>query len=189
MNENHQQLCPSPEWAEFLHTEVLPWLTERAEIGPELLEVGPGPGASTEWLRHRVSRLVAVEIDPAAADRLRARFAGTNVEVITADATDLPLEAASIDSAASFTMLHHVPTVALQDGLLAEVARVLRPGGTFIGNDSIPSDDLAAFHEGDTYNPIDPASFADRLLAAGFAEAVVEPRDWKGMAFIARTAS
>jgi ubiquinone/menaquinone biosynthesis C-methylase UbiE len=189
VNENHQRLCPSPEWAEFLHTQVLPWLTERADIGPELIEVGPGPGASTEWLRHRVRRLVAVELEPAAAKKLRTRFADTNVEVVTADATDLPFDAASFDSAASFTMLHHVPTAEQQDALLAEMARVLRPGGTLIGNDSIESEERRAFHEGDVYNPIDPADLADRLRAAGFAEVTVEPRDWKGVAFIARTSS
>jgi ubiquinone/menaquinone biosynthesis C-methylase UbiE len=189
VNENHRRLCPSPEWAEFLHTQVLPWLAERAEIGPELIEVGPGPGASTEWLRHRVRRLVAVELEPAAAGQLRTRFAATNVEVVTADGTDLPFDDASFDSAASFTMLHHVPTAELQDALLAEMARVLRPGGTLIGNDSIESDERRAFHEGDIYNPIDPVGFVYRLHAAGFAKVVVEPRDWKGVAFIAQTAS
>jgi ubiquinone/menaquinone biosynthesis C-methylase UbiE len=86
-------------------------------------------------------------------------------------------------------MLHHVPTAERQDALLAEMARVLRPGGTLIGNDSIENEERRAFHDGDIYNPIDPAGFADRLRAVGFAEVVVEPRDWKGMAFIARTAS
>jgi ubiquinone/menaquinone biosynthesis C-methylase UbiE len=189
VNENHQRLCPSPEWAEFLHTQVLPWLAERAEIGPELIEVGPGPGASTEWLRHRVRRLVVVELDPETADKLRGRFAGTNVEVVTADGTDLPFDAASFDSAASFTMLHHVPTAELQDALLGEMARVLRPGGTLIGNDSIENEERRAFHDGDIYNPIDPAELGGRLQAAGFDQVVVEPRDWKGVAFIARTAS
>jgi ubiquinone/menaquinone biosynthesis C-methylase UbiE len=189
VNENHRRLCPSPEWAEFLHTQVLPWLTERAEIGPELIEVGPGPGASTEWLRHRVRRLVAVELDADAADLLSKRFADSNVEVVTADGTDLPFDDASFDSAGSFTMLHHVPTAEMQDALLREMARVLRPGGTLIGNDSIESDDRRAFHEGDVYNPIDPAGLADRLHAAGFVKTVVEPRDWKGVAFIARVAS
>jgi ubiquinone/menaquinone biosynthesis C-methylase UbiE len=189
VNENHQRLCPSPEWAEFLHTQVLPWLAERAEIGPELLEVGPGPGASTEWLRHRVRRLVAVELDPKAADKLRSRFADTNVEVVTADGTDLPFDAASFDSAASLTMLHHVPTVELQDALLGEMARVLKPGGTLIGNDSIENEERRAFHDGDIYNPIDPAELSRRLQAAGFDKVVVEPRDWKGVAFIARIAS
>lgn len=54
-------------------------------------------------------------------------------------------------------MLHHVPTVALQNRLLAEVLRVLRPGGVLIGSDSLASNDLHLFHDGDTYNPVEPA--------------------------------
>jgi SAM-dependent methyltransferase len=186
VNDNHAQLCPSPEWAEFLHTEVLPWLVERAEIGPVMIEVGPGPGAGTEWLRHRVERLVVVEIEPEAAGRLLDRFADTNVEVVNADATSMSFADATFDSAGSFTMLHHVPTAELQDQLLAEVARVLRPGGVLIGSDSTPSDGLRDFHDGDTYHPIAPDGFADRLLAAGFAEATVEVREDISTFFIAR---
>jgi ubiquinone/menaquinone biosynthesis C-methylase UbiE len=186
VNDNHAKLCPSPEWAAFLHREVLPWLVDRADIGPVMLEVGPGPGASTEWLRHRVDRLVAVEIEPEAAQRLEERFANTNVEVINADATSLSFADASFDSAGSFTMLHHVPTAALQDQLLTEVARVLRPGGVLIGSDSSPSDALREFHDDDTYNPIDPGGFTARLRAAGFAEATVEVREYISTFFIAR---
>jgi SAM-dependent methyltransferase len=67
-------------------------------------------------------------------------------------------------------MLHHVPTRALRDKVLAEAFRVLRPGGTFLGSDSLPSDGLYQFHEGDTYNPVEPAAFLTRLQVAGFAE-------------------
>jgi ubiquinone/menaquinone biosynthesis C-methylase UbiE len=66
-------------------------------------------------------------------------------------------------------MLHHVPTRALQDKVLAEAFRVLRPGGAFLGSDSLPSDGLHQFHEGDTYNPVEPAAFLTRLQVAGFA--------------------
>src|SRR5262245_11658188 len=58
MNENHANLCPTPEWAEFMQSEILPWVTENVDLGEEMLEVGPGPGATTDWLRHRVKRLV-----------------------------------------------------------------------------------------------------------------------------------
>ena len=70
-------------------------------------------------------------------------------------------------------MLHHVPTAALRDRLFAEVARVLRPGGVFVAADSVASSELAAPHEGDTYNPIDPAALDRRLAAAGFGQVEV----------------
>jgi SAM-dependent methyltransferase len=173
MNENHARLCSSPEWAEALQTEVLPWLSAGIDLGPRMLEVGPGPGAATDWLRHRVRRLIAVENDQEAAGKLAARFAGTNVEVVHGDATALSLADASVDAAGCFTMLHHVPTVALQNKLLTEVLRVLRPGGALIGSDSLPGDRLHHFHEGDTYNPIEPAGLLVRLQTLGFAQITI----------------
>jgi SAM-dependent methyltransferase len=183
MNENHARVCPSPEWAEFLQTEVLPWVTGGVTLGAALIEVGPGPGAATDWLRHRVPRLVAVEQEEAAADRLRERFAGSNVEVVSGDATALGFDADSFDSAASFTMLHHVPTVALQNRLFAEVLRVLRPGGVLVGSDSLPSDRLHHFHEADTYNPVEPGTLFTRLQTIGYADITIRVN--AGLSFIA----
>ena len=168
MNENHQRLCPSEEWAAYLHDEVLPSLAAEVTLGGELLELGPGPGAATEWLRHRVERLVALELDPDAAERLRVRFAGTNVRVVTGDATDVDYPDGTFDVVVSCTMLHHVPTLPLQRALLGEALRVLKPGGVLLGSDSLASVDLHTFHEGDTYNPIDPAVLLTLLRALGF---------------------
>jgi ubiquinone/menaquinone biosynthesis C-methylase UbiE len=169
VNENHAKLMPGPEWAAHIQDEVLPQATAGVELGAELLELGPGPGAATDWLRHRVSRLTAVEHEEEAVARLAERFAGTNVEVVCGDAAALEFSDASFDTVATCTMLHHVPTRALQDRVLAEAFRVLRPGGVFLGSDSLPSDALHQFHEGDTYNPIEPAAFLTRLQTAGFA--------------------
>jgi ubiquinone/menaquinone biosynthesis C-methylase UbiE len=177
MNENHARLCPSPEWAQHLHNDVLPAVTTGVALGDQLLELGPGPGAATEWLRARVRRVVAVERDGPAADALARRFVDTNVEVVHGDATTLEFPDASFDSAASFTMLHHVPTRVLQTRLLSEVLRVLRPGGALIGYDSLHSDELHHFHEGDTYNPIDPAALLTILLALGFRDVTITV-DW-----------
>jgi SAM-dependent methyltransferase len=168
MNENHERLCPSPEWAAYLQDEVLPWLTEQGDLGKEMLEIGPGPGASTDWLRNRVKRLVAFEIDEEAALRLSKRYTGSNVEVAVGSGADLPYEADSFDSVGTFTMLHHVPTLALQRSIVAEAQRVLRPGGVLIGSDSLASTGLHEFHADDTYNPIDPASLLVLLQALGF---------------------
>jgi SAM-dependent methyltransferase len=168
MNSNHDKVCPSPEWAEHLHTDVLPRVTAGVDLGTEMLELGPGPGAATDWLRRRVTRLHVLELDPDAAEELATKFADSNVEVHVGDATALPWPAESFDAVGSFTMLHHVPTNRLQDRILAEAHRVLRPGGALIGSDSAASNELHRFHEGDDYNPIEPASFLTRLLTLGF---------------------
>jgi len=168
VNENHTQLCPSPGWAAHIQEEVLPSLTSLAPLGEEMLELGPGPGAATEWLRHRVRRLVAVESDTVAAEKLERRFSTSNVEVVVGDATNLNFSDESFDSVGTFTMLHHVPTAQLQQRVLLEAYRVLRPGGTLLGSDSLASNNLHHFHAEDTYNPVYPASLLVRLQAVGF---------------------
>jgi SAM-dependent methyltransferase len=169
MNENHAALCASPEWAEQLESEVLAPLVAAVDLGDEMLELGPGPGAATRWLRHRVRRLVALELDATAAARLADEFAGSNVTIEVGDCASAPFPDASFDAVGAFTMLHHLPTQEQQFATLAEVFRLLRPGGVFIGADSLASQELHAFHEGDTYNPIDPARLLVFLQAAGFA--------------------
>jgi len=173
MNENHARLCPSPEWAQHIQNEILPALTRDVDLGSRMLEIGPGPGAATGWLAGKVEKLTAVEVDAEAARALADRYAGTNVEVVTGSAAELGYPAASFDSAGCFTMLHHVPTAALQNAILAEVLRVLRPGGVFIGSDSLASNDLHHFHAGDTYNPVEPAALLTRLQTIGFSPVTV----------------
>ena len=56
--------------------------------------------------------------------------------VLCDSATAMSLPGAAFDRAVSFALLHRVPSLALQDLLLAEVARVLRPGGIFGRTDS-----------------------------------------------------
>ena len=177
MNENHAKLCPSPEWAAHLHNEVLPWFAHLADLGEHMLEIGPGPGAATEWLRHRVRRLTVLEIDPDAGARLAETYAGGNVRVVVGDATQASWPDETFDSVGSFTMLHHVPTLALQNKILAEAFRLLKPGGVLIASDSVASNDLHHFHVGDTYNPIDPASALSRLQTVGFDKITIAV-DW-----------
>jgi SAM-dependent methyltransferase len=173
MNENHAKLCPSPQWAAWLQGEILPALTAGVDLGAEMLEVGPGPGAATDWLRHKVKRLVTLERDEQAAAKLVASYGQHGVEVRTGDATAMSFADGSFDSAAMFTMLHHVPTAALQNRLLAEVLRVLRPGGVLIGSDSLPGNDLHHFHVDDDYNPVEPAAFLTRLQTIGFGKITI----------------
>jgi SAM-dependent methyltransferase len=178
MNQQHLEICASDEWREMVQTVIMPWALGEVSLGDDVLEVGPGPGMTTDALRLSVAQLTAVELDEGLAAQLRSRLAGTNVEVVQADATDMPFETDRFTGAVSFTMLHHVPSVALQDQLFAEVARVLRSGGVFVASDSIASEDLAAFHDDDVYNPIDPDTLDARFTAAGFASVEVRANEF-----------
>lgn len=134
MNVIHRRYCRSGHWRHHLE-RLLPWATADIPLaGARVLEIGSGPGQTTDWLLPRCGSLSAVEIDTADAEALAARLPA--VEVHGADATHLPFDSASFDVVVSFTMLHHVPTRSLQDQMLAEAARVLRPAGWLAGSDS-----------------------------------------------------
>ncbi len=174
VNEEHLAICSSPEWARLVEDELLPWVLDGYDLGDDLLEVGPGPGLTTDVLRRHAARVTAVELDSDLAAQLAARLAGTNVEVVTADATRLPFPAASFSAAACLTMLHHIPSAALQDAALAELSRVLRAGGVLLGSDGLDTPARRSLHQDDIFVPVEPGSLADRLRWAGFSNAQVE---------------
>jgi len=187
MNILHRRYCRSDNWRQAVQHGMLPWVLGDIDLGANVLEIGPGPGVTTDWLRERVPALTCIEIDRKLAGALKARLDGTNVTVVEGDATAMPFPDKSFDSAVCFTMLHHVPSRELQDRLLAETARVLKPGALFTGSDSTPSFRFRLFHVFDTCVPADPETFAARLEAAGFADAqIVRQPQYNTFKFSAR---
>src|SRR5215472_11802810 len=174
MNLLHSWLCSSAGWRRKVEEEVIPWTLEDLELRGDVLELGPGYGATTDVLARRVDRLTCVEMDRRLAEGLRRRTKAGNVTILCEDATAMSLPEDSFDAAVCFTMLHHVPSPALQDRLLAEVARVLRPGGVFAGTDSKESRFFRFLHLFDTLTVVNPETFAARLTAAGFEDAQVD---------------
>src|SRR5438067_10781825 len=169
MNWFHRQVCGSARWRRRLESELLPWALQGVQLGDDVLEVGPGPGVTTDLLRGRTQRLTALEVDAAAAAALAKRLHDSGVRVVHGDGAAMPFADGSFSGVVSLTMLHHVPTAALQDRLLAEARRVLRPGGIFAGFDGVGSFLFRLIHLGDTYNPVDPDKLGRRLEAVGFA--------------------
>ncbi|HLJ16984.1 MAG TPA: class I SAM-dependent methyltransferase [Bryobacteraceae bacterium] len=174
MNFAHHWLCSSSRWKQTVKTYVLPWALEGLDLGSNVLEIGPGYGATTDLLRNRVAHLTCVEPDAGLAENLRHHTRGQNVTILCEDATAMSLPDAAFDGAVCFTMLHHVPSAALQGRLLAEVARVLRPGGIFAGTDSRYSFSFRVLHLFDTMLVVNPSTFPARLKAAGFEDIQVD---------------
>ncbi len=167
MNIVHRWYCKSDMWAKQL-TRGMTYATRDLDLGDNLLEIGPGPGVGTDWFKERVAHVTAVEIDHKLARALSQRMEGTNVTVAEGDATAMDFADDTFTSAASFTMLHHVPSPELQDKLLAEAYRVLAPGAPFFGSDSVPNLLWNIAHVFDTRVPVNPETFGGRLEAAGF---------------------
>jgi ubiquinone/menaquinone biosynthesis C-methylase UbiE len=167
VNRLHRWLCRSDRWRSTI-AQRLPWVIGDMDLGSNVLEIGPGPGLTTDLLRSFVPRLTALEIDASLAGSLRSRLKDSNVQVIEGDATEMPFGDSEFSAVISFTMLHHVPSQELQNKLLAEVLRVLKPGGFFVGSDSLQSWFMRIIHIGDTLVPVRPDTFGGRLKSAGF---------------------
>jgi len=188
MNESHLHFLSSPEWSRMLESDLFPWVDAMGDLGDNVLEIGPGPGLTTDILRRRVSRLTAVEVDEVLALALGDRMTGLNVEVVCADATAAGLDSDAFSTATCFSMLHHMPSPARQDDLFAEIHRVLRPGGMFVGCDSLDLAPIRSGHVDDVFVPVDPDTVAARLTGAGFADATIEVGDYQ-FRFAARKAA
>src|SRR5436305_7978154 len=90
MNWFHRQVCRSGRWRRRVEGELLPWALRGVELGDDVLEVGPGPGVTTDLLRGRTQRLTALEVDPAAAAALRERLNNSGVRVVEGDGAAMP---------------------------------------------------------------------------------------------------
>lgn len=176
MNWLHRRLCASRLWRTRVAGDLLPWVLSGVALGDDVLEIGPGPGAATELLISRVRHLTCAEIDRTFADRLARRFAAPNISVCCEDATRLSAPDGAFDTVLCLTMLHHVSPESRQDRVLAEAARVLRPGGRFVLLEYSTDLVMKALHVGDTFVPIDPRTIETRLLRAGLDDIAVDRR-------------
>ncbi|HET8636744.1 MAG TPA: class I SAM-dependent methyltransferase, partial [Acidobacteriaceae bacterium] len=157
-----------------MRLHVVPWALEGLDLGPNLLELGPGYGASTDLLLPRCESLTCVESDQRLARNLRTHAGSPNMAVLCGDAAALPIPDSAFNAAVCFMMLHHVTPAPRQDQLFAEAFRVLRPGGIFAGADSPASPLLTVLHLFEKVSMVDPHPLPRRLEAAGFEDVQVD---------------
>ena len=119
------------------------WSVFKANVGrhlpaePVIVDLGCGPGLYLRDLseRHQSSRLYGCDVTPAMIEHargLRYRGAPPTLTVQDVEKEPLPLDAAGVDLVSMTGVLH-----VLEDpfAVLAEVLRVLRPGGLFLLDD------------------------------------------------------
>lgn len=101
-----------------------------------VLDIATGGGHVARVFSPHVSKVIASDLTPEilghAESYLREQEL-TNIEMLVADAEDLPLPDSSVDIVTCRIAPHHFPH---PDRFISEVARVLRPGGRFILIDS-----------------------------------------------------
>ena len=133
---NHREFFDraAASWDALESADTVPRLREVlarvvVEEGMSVLDVGTGTGVLVPLLLERVGPsgwIVAVDISPRMLEAARAKGFPANVEFVEADAASTPLPAASFHLVVCNATFPHFPDKARA---LAEMARVLKPGG------------------------------------------------------------
>jgi SAM-dependent methyltransferase len=137
-----------------------------APAGARVMDLGSGEGGSVDQFRAAAPgcRWVGVDIADSVESRARTR---QDAEFVIFDGVHLPFDEASFDLVYCKQVLEHVAHPA---PLIAEVARVLRPGGVFAGSTS----QLKAFHSRSRFN-YTPFGLAEVMREAGLAVEEMRP--------------
>ncbi|WP_460829464.1 class I SAM-dependent methyltransferase [Nocardioides hungaricus] len=155
---------------------VLPWATNGIELSGDVLEIGGGSGAMAVGVAKTYPqvRLTMTDLDDdMVATATKELASHTRVTVERADVTALTYATASFDAVTSYLMLHHVIE---WRPALREVARVLKPGGRFLGYDLTTTRVARWVHAVDRspHLLIAPHELTDALTTLGFTEIAVE---------------
>ena len=101
-------------------------------------DLGCGTGQVSAALAPFVERVIAVDASAAMLQAAKKRLHGfDNIDLRRGDLEALPIDAARLDAATLMLVLHHVPE---PEKAIAEVARVLKPGGRLLLVDMQPHD-------------------------------------------------
>lgn len=127
--------------------------TTLADAAGDVLEIGFGTGLNLPYYPATVEQLTVVDPVELLPDRVQHRLAkaGRPVHIVRADAAAMPFDAARFDCVVSTFTLCSIPAV---EAALAEIHRVLRPGGQLLFVEHGRSDDPRVARWQDRVNPV-----------------------------------
>ena len=147
--------------------------------GLVLADLGCGTGYMAAALAGLCERLICVDRSPGMLEEARRRLAtaagSAEVELRQGDLDALPIDDGELDGLIAGMVLHHLPSL---DAPLAEMRRVLRPGGSAVVLELMPHRE-EWMHEalGDRHLGLEPKDVATAFERAGFAGVAIEPLD------------
>src|SRR5216110_1389824 len=106
MNRFENWFCGSSLWRFVTERKLLPWILSGYALGDHVLEVGAGPGATTDALLRRSGRVTSLEYDSSFVRKLAERHKGSGVTVVRGDAAALPFPDGSFSSVVAVLVLH-----------------------------------------------------------------------------------
>jgi phosphoethanolamine N-methyltransferase len=156
--------------------------------GKLVLDVGCGVGGIDFLLldRHRAGHITGIDVEDTVLDvareRARTRRLNGRARFVKVAPGSLPFAAGHFDVVFSKDAIVHESD---KHTLMAEIARILKPGGWFaasdwlIGHDEEPSPEMAAYiaAEGLNFGMASPSRYRDAMEKAGFEEIQIESRN------------
>lgn len=135
-------------------------------------DLGCGTGQVSELIAPHVAKVIAVDGSSDMVRAARRRLKGaTHVDVRRGDMEALPIDDGQLDVAILALVLHHVPEPVRA---LAEVSRVLKPGGRVLIVDMLPHDREEYQHQmGHVWLGFSEKTIRKHLETAGFDRPVV----------------
>lgn len=157
----------------FYSTEVVDALAERADLTADsvVVDVGTGTGFVASGLAPRVARVIGTDAAPAMLAHARANLAElgvSNVDLVLAGVDRLPLADDAADATVANMVLHHAPDPA---AMIAEMARVVRPGGVVAITDAVEHQhEWLRAEQADLWLGFSAHTIADLFAGAGLVE-------------------
>lgn len=134
LNKIERAAMNNPVRAAHQHHREAEWfrrLAGGALTGQHVLEVGCGRGVGAQVILDRLgaTNVTAFDLDESMVELARKRLHGRPVSLSVGDVCEIGEPAGGVDTVVDFGIIHHVPDWQLA---VAEIARVLRPGGLLL---------------------------------------------------------
>ncbi len=158
---------------DFYSTDVIDALAAHSALGPDahVVDVGTGTGFIAGGLAARAGRVTGTDSSPAMLARARVNLEGLgieNVDLLEAGVDRLPLPDDAADAAVANMVLHHAPVPAV---MIAEMARVVRPGGTVAVTDCVEhGHEWMRSEQADLWLGFSPETMAELFAVSGLVD-------------------